>query len=163
MMILRNGYTTFTKSRDGRKGGGVAVIYRDQFRGSIPENVNGFQSFKYFQFDDLLKNKSFSLFPVYRPKPIIATMSTFFHEFSTLLEEISILAHEILILGDFNIHTDVAQNPTTRRFNDITTTFNLVQYVSDSTYENGQTLDLLLSRPGDVIINVVVDQYFSDH
>ena len=39
-LIIPNGYTTFTKSRDGRKGGGVAVICRDQFRYSISENVN---------------------------------------------------------------------------------------------------------------------------
>ena len=103
-----------------------------------------------------MKNKSFSLFPVYRPEPDIATMSTFFLEFSTLLEEISIIAHGILILGDFNIHIDVAQNPTSQRLS-------MVQHVSDSTHENGHTLDLLLSRPGDFIINVVVDQYFSDH
>ena len=114
-LITPNGYTTFTKSRDGRKGGGVAVICRDQFICSIPENVNDFQSFEYFQLDVLVKNKSFSLFPVYRPEPNIATMSTFFLEFSTLLEEISIIPHEILILGDFNIHIDDAQNPTTRR------------------------------------------------
>ena len=84
-------------------------------------------------------------------------MSTFFLEFSILLDEISIIAHGILILGDFNIHMDVAQNPTTRLFKDITTAFNPVQHVSDSTHENGHTLDLLLSRPGDFIINVVVD------
>ena len=64
---------------------------------------------------------------------------------------------DFLILGDFNIHIDVAQNPTTRLFKDITTAFNLVQHVSDSTHENGNTLDLLLSRPDDFIINVVVD------
>ena len=46
---------------------------------------------------------------------------------------------------------------------DITMAIKLAQHVSDSTHENDHTFDLLLSRPGDFIINVVVDQYFSDH
>ena len=53
-LITPNGFTTFIKSRDGRKGGGVAVISRDQFRCSIPENVTAFQSFEYFQLDVLV-------------------------------------------------------------------------------------------------------------
>ena len=62
-LLTPYGYTTFTKPRDGRKGGGVAVFCRDQFRCSIPENVSYFQSFEYFQLYVLVKNKSFSLFP----------------------------------------------------------------------------------------------------
>ena len=39
-LITPNGYTTFGKSRDSRKGGGVAVICRDQFKCFMTGNVN---------------------------------------------------------------------------------------------------------------------------
>ena len=160
-LITPNDYTTFSKSRGSRKGGGVAVICYDQFKCFIIENLNESQSFEYFQPAVLVKNKSFSLFPVNRPEPNTASMGTFFLEFSFLLEEISIIANEILMLSDFNIHI-VAQNPTTRQVNDNIRAFNLVQHVSDSIHD-GHSLDLQLTRPGDFITNVVVDQFFYDH
>ena len=90
-LITPNGYTTFSKSR-AVKGGGVAVICCDQFKCFI--HVNDFQSFEYFQLDVLVKNKRFSLFPVYRPELNTVSMDTFFLKFSFLRGEISTIAHE---------------------------------------------------------------------
>ena len=61
--ITPTGYTTFSKARDDRRGGGVAVICRDWFKCVLNDNSSDFQSFEYFQLDILVKNKKFSLFP----------------------------------------------------------------------------------------------------
>ena len=52
-------------------------------------------------------NKSYSLYPLYRPETNNEKMGKFLDEFSTLLEEISVVTQDIVILGDFNIHIDV--------------------------------------------------------
>ena len=77
----------------------------------------------------------FSLFPVYRPEPNVLGMNAFFNEFSSLLEDVSLIAHDIIILGDFNIHIDVAEDTSNKRFMGNITAFNLVQHVSESTHE----------------------------
>ena len=46
---------------------------------------------------------------------------------------------------------------------DMLTDFNLVQHVLESTHENDHLLDLIISRPTDFVLNVVVGEFFSDH
>ena len=78
----------------------------------------GFHSFECMQLDVNGNNKSYSLYPLYRPESNNETMGKFLDEFSTLLEEISVVTQDIVILGDSNIHIDV-NNSTSSKFNDI--------------------------------------------
>ena len=161
--ITPEGYDIFSNSRDSRKGGGVAIVCRRELRCRIIDSSNKFTSFEYFQLDISANNKTMSLFPIYRPEPNMVSMDTFFSEFSSYLEMISILSHEILILGDFNVHMDMKDNPNSRKFMDIVSGFNLVQHVMESSHESGHILDLVISRRNDFVSNVIAGEYFSDH
>ena len=90
-------------------------------------------------------------------------MSVYFEEFSNLLERICVISNDILILGDFNIHIGIVNNPTSLRFAETLTAFNLVQHVTEATHESGHLLDLVISRPNDFVSNIINGEYFSDH
>ena len=121
-----------------------------------------FKSFEYLQLDISVENKKISIFPIYRPEPNLVAMSVYFEEFSNLLERICVISNDILILGDFNIHIDIVNNPTLR-FAETFTAFNLVQHVTEATHESGHLLDLVISRPTDFVSNIIIGEYFSDH
>ena len=108
-------------------------------------------------------NKQVTVFPIYRPEPNKTSMSVSFNDSSDLLESASIIGNEIVILGDFNIHLDVNEDPNSRKFTELITTFNLVQHVCEFTHESGHLLDLVITRPTDFVSNLEVGEYFSDH
>ncbi len=61
------------------------------------------------------------------------------------------------IEGDFNIHIDNAEIKTTKEIITVLNTFDLIQHVHGSTHNRGHTLDLLISRG----LNVLVDTCFA--
>ena len=99
----------------------------------------------------------------FQSKDLNRTVSVFFNDFSDLLELASIIRNEIVILGDINIHLDVNEDPNSRKFTELLTTSNLVQHVPEVTHESGHLLDLVITRPTDLITNLNVGDYFLDH
>ena len=73
-------------------------------------------------------------------------VSVCFNDFSDLLELASIIRNEIVIFGDFHIHLDANEDPNSRKFTELLTTFNLVQHVPEVTHESGHLLDLVITR-----------------
>ena len=69
-------------------------------------------------------NKQVTVFPIYRPEP--KSESICFNDFSNLLELASIIRNEIVIFGNFHIHLDANEDPNSRKFTELLTTFNLV-------------------------------------
>jgi hypothetical protein len=73
----------------------------------------------------------------------------------------------LLILGDFNIHVDVADNLDCIKFLDMLMleSVGLQQHVKHPTRVGGHTLDLIITRQIDRIISVEprADQFLSDH
>ena len=161
--ITPDGYTLFSNPRDDRRGGGVGIICVNETKCVMEESDRKFKSFEYLQLDILVENKKISVFPIYRPEPNLVAMNVFFEEFSNLLERICIIPNDILILGDFNIHLDILNNPLSLRFVEMLTSFNLIQHITEATHESGHTLDLVISRPNDFVTNIIVGEYFSDH
>jgi endonuclease/exonuclease/phosphatase (EEP) superfamily protein YafD len=72
-----------------------------------------------------------------------------------LLEHLCILPGKVLIIGDFNIHWDDQNNAECKHFMDILDSFDLVQHVDFATHIGGHTLDFIISRSGDNIIDAV--------
>ena len=77
----------------------------------------------------------------------------FFKEFCTLLEQVIILSGNILIVGDFNFHVGNTRNSDTITFNKILESFNLQQHVNDPTRKQRHTLDLIITRNEDRLVN----------
>ena len=86
-------------------------------------------------------------------------MSTFFAEFADYVETILLSNEQLLILGDLNIHIDVAGD------SDFFESVGLQQHVEQYTHVQGHTLDLVISRRSDNIIedSPCVDRFLSDH
>ena len=68
------------------------------------------------------------------------------------------------MVGDFNFHFNVEDDPDVLKLKDILNTSNLSQFVSQPTHINGHCLDLIISRSNDNIIDSVdVPFMFTDH
>ena len=105
---------------------------------------------------------------IYRPPPSKVNnlrTSMFFKEFCTFLEQVIILSGNIVIVGDFNFHVDNTRNSDTITFNNILESFNLKQHVNEPTHKQGHTLDLIITRNEDRLVNDIKlhDPVISDH
>ena len=71
----------------------------------------------------------------------------------------------LLICGDFNIHMDVPSDADTIRLKDLLNSMGLVQHVKRPTHIHGHTLDLIITRQADDIVDgePLPERYFSDH
>ena len=93
-------------------------------------------------------------------------MSTFFAEFADYVETILLSNEQLLILGDFNIHIDVAGDSDANKLSDFFESVGLQQHVEQYTEQytdvQGHTL---ISRRSDNIIedSPCVDRFLSDH
>ena len=159
-MITPEGYISFSKPRDERKG---AIICQNELKCETKNSSFHPTSFEFLHIGITINNKYLSLYTIYRPEPNVEKMSVFFDEFATYLENWTLVSHDVLILGDFNIHIDLPNDSKTSTFVEILKMFNLVQHVVAPTHESGHTIDLIISHPNDFVYNVVVNEHFSDH
>lgn len=88
-------------------------------------------------------------------------------EFSTLLEKVVLCSAELLILGDFNLHVDVADKNNVFKSASLLNTFDLQQQVNVSTHVLRHTLDLVITRSSiecDFPNNLrIFEELISDH
>ena len=101
---------------------------------------------------------------IYRPLSSVP-LSTFYCEFSLLLEEMATALGELLVIGDFNLHVDSLCDVNTEHFGDLLASFDLKQWVTGLTHTSGHTLDLIITRHQcNLIEDVRVhDPLISDH
>ena len=162
-MITPEGYISFSKPRDERKGGGITIICQNELKCETKNSPFHATSFEFLHLGITINNKYFSLYTIYRLDPNVEKMSVFFDEFATYLENWTLVSHGVLILGDFNIHIDLPNDSKASTFLEILKMFNLVQHIVVPTHKSGDTIDLIISHPNDFVYNVVVNEYFSDN
>lgn len=104
---------------------------------------------------------------VYRPPPsrkARAPFSTFLHEFADLLACLAVANGRLVILGDFNIHWDVQDNPETTKFRDLLDAHNLRQMVTFPTHVSGHTIDHVITRSSETVIqSISSSEWITDH
>ena len=71
-------------------------------------------------------------------------------EFDEYISALNGLSGHPLILGDFNIHTEDENDPTSKAFNELLLDERWIQHVEDPTHIAGGTLDLVISRDDEV-------------
>jgi len=91
--------------------------------------------------------------------------NVFFTEFSTYLESILLSKEQLLITGDLNIHIDAVDDPDSLKLLDLLESVGLRPHVSQPTHVHGHTLDLIITRWSDQIIqdSPQTDRFISDH
>lgn len=165
--LCPNGYKLFDHPRVGRRGGGTGLIFRDSL--SVKQVDAGEKtSFEFSEWIVLLPPHNLRIVALYRPPQSAehkVSTSTFFTEFSCYLESIILAKEQLIILGDFNIHVDIMDDPDSLRLLDLLDSVGLRQHINQSTHIHGHTLDLIITRSSENILKgpPCVDRYLSDH
>ena len=154
--------TTSTQFAD--RGGGIAVIYNDRF--AAKKIVFDAKPTTFEVLGCSLRSASVIVVHVviYRPGTKPAT-EEFFTELTALLEIVVTSRNELVITGDFNIHVNDDTDWRSRRLAEILESFGLLQAVSGSTHQHGNTLDLVITRSDGQPTSCTIDppKVISDH
>lgn len=145
-------------------GGGVAIIYRSEFKAKKLTTLPQCKTFELVccrlhstRAGDVI------VLSVYRPgsKPL---SSIFFSEFISLLESLATFRCPILLLGDLNIRLDRTSDARVCEFNDILSSFDMCQCVQQATHTAGGLLDVVIVRQTELVKDVEVSVTgVSDH
>ena len=153
-----NGYSYINKPRSEGRGGGIAVIHRQDIKTSLIP-ISSAPSFEHLAFK-LSGHTQSVLAVVYRPpKP----NPSFLSDFSEFLTQLCSLSTSVLLLGDFNIHMDSTDSTITTDFTDMLDCFNLIQHVNFPTHNRGHILDLVCSTGLNLHHLSGSDLFLSDH
>ena len=154
IQITPPGYKLIDRPRTERRGGGIALLYRDSIAVTKIKSV-GEMSFEYSELYIKFETFSMRLVIVYRA-PYSAshpvTARTFISELTTYSESIILSAEPLLITGDFNLHVDNPDDEEATEFLDTLESMGLKQHVNVPTHELGHLLDLVITRQCDSII-----------
>ncbi len=152
------GYGLFDLPRSSGRGGGIIVLYNQQYSLS-PVAAPLFNSFECLV---LTISESFStaIVIVYRPPK---ANKDFLSEFAELLSFLCLKFERTLIQGDFNIHMDKKDSTLTKYFLSLLECFDLNQFVDCFTHNKGHILDLVISSGSLVSQLSTVDLGLSDH
>ena len=103
---------------------------------------------------------------MYRPPSQSTKCSegVFLSEFSDFLQPLALSTGKLLIVGDFNIHTEKATNSSTTKLISLLDSHGLTQHVNGLTHVDGHRLDLIISRDSDnLVTGCAVCDLISDH
>ena len=166
--LVPNGFNIVYRNRKNRSGGGVAIIYRSSIEILSSKFETDFSTFESI----CLKirtpdHKSCFLSCIYRPtksKKNNAPFSEFLSDFNKFLECIS-CEQKVFILGDFNIHYEISNDPDAAAFKRLINEHDFTQSVNEPTHVKGHTLDLFLFRYSELFSPelLVDDICISDH
>ena len=148
--FLPDGYDIKHCARTQGRGGGLAMIYRENLSATV-QTIPKPKTFECMQINFSVDNRTVKMIAIYRPPT--SSKSEFVEEFSDLCEKENISGGEVVMLGDFNIHVDESSSAVTRSFNTCLEMCSLKQHVELETHKHGHTLDLLITRPGQLLIS----------
>ena len=127
----------------------------------IKHSDNSSSSFEFSELSVKFGSFAVRIVIVYRPP----CTKSFVSEFTSYSESIILSMEPILIVGDFNLHVDVAGDAVAGDFLNILESMGLEQHVTGPTHNHSHTLDLIITCQSDSIIKnyPTIGQFFSDH
>ena len=160
--ITPNGYDAYHVPRQDRSGGGVAIVYKQSL--CLEKHTTAKRStFELLHVSFTLDSEVLQTYVIYHPRGICS--SEFIDEFCEIADDVAISSGKLLILGDFNFHVDDPSNAHAARFLNILDSYNLEQHVKTKTHTHGHTLDLVITRSGEIEVRDLEldDTVPSDH
>ena len=134
--FIKDGYQISAINRTGRKGGGLALIYRSNITVTKVDQ-NQHRSFKSVHWRTTIGNYTLNILVLYHP-PYSArqkiTNTMFIDDLTEYLTDWMASYRNILICGDFNIHIDDPNDTEAQIFNDTLETLGLQQHVNFETH-----------------------------
>jgi hypothetical protein len=148
------------------RGGGIGLVYQSHFKIDVI-TLEECRSFEYMAVQ-FKTSTPILLVIIYRPPPSRKnklTNSMFADEFEEFVGLLATRSERVIIMGDFNLHWDEPDNIHVKRFRTILDAADFHQHVHAPTHKGGHTLDYLISRSNDPIIESleVQDDLISDH
>ncbi len=159
--IVPSGFEIIHVDREGRKGGGVAVIYRQELA-AVQKQIGTFVSFEHCVVDFNGMSNKLRLAIIYRPPS--SETRLFLRELTSLFEDQSLSGPQLLIAGDVNINLSTS-SPLVKDYLQILDSFSMQQHVRDPTHVKGGILDHVISSSKSKLIvsEIVVGDLLSDH
>ena len=132
----------------GAARGGIGIFYRDSFQLSKLSHTER-RSFELSEWCVSWHNYCMRLCIVYHQPystshPI--TNATFMHEFESYLDETVLVEEMLCITGDFNLHVNDPDDTYGCQFNDLLSSYGLINHVTFPTHQAGHTLDLVITQ-----------------
>ncbi len=139
--ITPSGYKLVHTPRTGRKGGGVALLYKSGLMLSVLKLTDEQpSSFEYIMTDFTHSARHIRVIVLYRPpssQKRRAPFSDFIREFSALLDQQVIFIGNLVIVGDFNIHWGDCKSNGVNLYADLLMRYKLNQLVKSETHSAG--------------------------
>jgi exonuclease III len=161
-----DGYSVANANRMAGKGGGLALITKS-VDVSLTVSANK-KTFEYAIWTLKVKNDILNIFAIYRPpysKKHQRTIPQFIDEFLETLSDETCSLENTIILGDFNIHVDLENDPDAQMLIDSMEALGLDQHVKFETHDKGHILDHVYAAAiSDVkVIDCIPGTFISDH
>ena len=138
--IKNSGYEIFHSYRDGKRGGGTAVLYKRSLKVKQGKaSTNAFSSFEYSYISTTMQNLITFIVCIYRNQEV--SFSTFSDEFEKFMNHLNLQCQSMILLGDFNVWGELLDDPETDMLYNLMSSFGYSQIVSDPTHICGHTLD----------------------
>lgn len=164
--LVPAGYKLLHVPRAGSRGGGVAVISKEQY-GIKLDTAFQATSFETMSVIITVGSQAFRVIVVYRVPPSKKNKilkSKFLEEFADLLEQAATWTGRLLLGGDFNVHWDQQDDAEKKQLAELLDAFGLTQHVEGPTHTHGHTLDLVISRTEeDIVAECSASDFISDH
>lgn len=167
--LLPKTHKIHSVSRQKQRGGGVAIVYNKNLNIEVVKQPTVFTHFELLECILHSKDYRCRLCVIYRP-PVSKSnkfkLSTFYEEWSDLLDQLVVKPEDIVITGDLNFHVDDSRDKDAQKFLQILSEHGLVQLVNGPTHVHGHTLDVFITREQSSVITelpIISDQCICDN
>ena len=130
-------YRIQTINRQGKQGGGVALLHKDRYQVTRDYNAPQLYLLEYGTWTIRVRNKNLTITGVYHP-PLGSTRNTparFLVQVSELVLYLFTNHKNLVLLGDFNMHINKLDNQDTQAYLDTMEALGLVQHIDQQTHQ----------------------------
>ena len=161
LSLHSNGYSSVSIPREGRIGGGIAIVHKSDITlGS--KSVYNYQTMECADFLLGFQNMLVNRCVIYRPPD--TSIVAFCEDLTDHQERNVTSPGRMIIVGDINISTNKEQHTDTVLFEETLGGLNLRDHVDFTPHHIENSLDAVITTQDDPMVNTVVQgELFSDH
>ncbi|KXJ06763.1 hypothetical protein AC249_AIPGENE9319 [Exaiptasia diaphana] len=137
------GFKLYDRPREGKRGGGTALLHRD----SLNISKGNYGQKESFEFSEWIVKSTGScnvrVIILYRPQyseDHKVPVNVFLDEFAHYMESLILSREDLLIVGDFNLHVEMANDVDAKKFLDLIESLGLQQHVDKPTHNSRQRI-----------------------